>query len=93
MNRRVFAVRDVKASEYLGLFLLKTPEEAQRIFLSAVKEDPRVSKFPRDYAVHELGTFDTELGVLVGAPGRDVTPYSEVDAIVSEARGKIPVSG
>jgi len=80
----VFAVRDLKSQEYLGLILLKNAEEAQRLFLACLADDPRIKRFPKDYAIHDLGGFDTEVGVLEGSPVRDVTPYTEVDAWVAQ---------
>lgn len=86
MLRKVYSVRDVKAAEYLGLVIFKTELEAQRFFLLSVTDKRGTMwRFPRDYVIHEVGTFDTETGVLARrepVPG-DVTPYGVLESFLA----------
>lgn len=80
------ALRDVKVREYGPLMVFTTAEEAKRLFL-AVAGDAKstVGRFPRDYVMHELGTFDPESGQIVTHQFKsDLTPYSELDALLAE---------
>lgn len=81
MKRLIVSIRDVKLGEYLGLSLTKNTAETQRHFMTLVTQDGNaINKFPRDYQVHIVGTFDTELGALMSPQNvEDVTPYCEVD--------------
>jgi len=89
MLRNIFALRDVKISEYMNLIILKNKEEAERYY-GMVVTDTRgpCSKHPRDYGIHHLGTIDTDTGIImpIGAP-KDVTPYNMLDAMELEKKG------
>lgn len=81
MKRLMVSIRDVKVGEYLGITLTKNTAEAQRHFLTLVNHEGAIlNKFPRDYQLHIVGTFDTELGACCpGINVEDITPYCEVD--------------
>lgn len=82
MLRNLYALRDVKIGEYMNLIMLKNKEEAQRYF-GMVITDQRgpCSKFPRDYAIHHLGSMDSDAGTINPNQPVDVTPYSVVDEL------------
>lgn len=86
MEKRVYSIRDIKAGEYLGLVLFGTESEAQRFYLLTITDRRGTMwKFPRDYAIHEVGVFDVQTGVVrrrEPVPG-DVTPYSAIDSFVA----------
>lgn len=63
----MYAVYDLKAAAYLQPFFSALDATAVRA-LAAVVNDPSsmISKFPGDYALFQIGTFDEVLGQLVG---------------------------
>ncbi len=67
MILQVFSVFDVKAEAYLPPFFMKTKGEAIRAF-SASCNDPEsmFSKYPLDYTLMAIGTFDDSSGVISG---------------------------
>lgn len=84
MNRQVYSIRDRKAEEYLGLVIFKTELEAQRFFaLSIMDKRGNMWRFPRDYALFLVGSFDTETGFLFKNDPipREVTPFAIVDQL------------
>lgn len=85
MNRGIYALRDVKISEYMNLIHLKNAAEAERFFimLCADQRAP-MSKAPKDYTIHEIGHFDTETGEIKPCLPKDVTPHSAVDMAIRE---------
>lgn len=86
MNKGIYSIRDIKIGEYMNLLHLKNAAEAERYFLMLCAE-PRAPMFkaPKDYAIHELGNFDTDSGVIMSARvPRDVTPHSAVDMAIRE---------
>lgn len=84
MQRTIYSIRDVKAGEYLGLVIFRNEAEAQRFYLQTVTDKRgHMWKFPRDYAIYELGGVDVVSGVIERAPvPKDVTPYSVIDSFV-----------
>lgn len=80
MNKIVVSVRDLKSKEYLYLLHFKTPDEAKRFYTDVLK-DPRsvINKHPRDYALHQIATFNTESGVMTPQLMEDHTPYDVLD--------------
>lgn len=91
MKRIITSIRDLKTQEYMGLGLTKNTAEAQRHFLALLQANNNpIASFPKDYAVHELAIFDTETGKITLADNypSDVTPHSEVDALMNPVRGK-----
>lgn len=105
MLKGVYSIRDIKASEYLGLVLFGTVAEAQRFFLLTITDRRGTMwKFPKDYAIHEVGTYDVQTGVVSRREPvpADVTPYSAVDSFLAfctsiekameNANGKAPKS-
>lgn len=65
---KLFSVYDAKAEQYSVPFSERTHESARRSFVVAVrdKETP-VGRFPADYALFVVGSFDEETGVVTPA--------------------------
>lgn len=80
MTRLVVSIRDVKVGEYMSLVVVKNVGEAERAFQNLCME-PRspLHRFPRDYQMHQVGTFNPESGEISGISVKDVTPYSWID--------------
>lgn len=65
MTIELFAVMDQAAARFLEIFCAPTVEFAIRGFREAVgKEGHQFQKFPEDYALYHVGTFDMELGAI-----------------------------
>lgn len=66
MNDEIFTVYDSAARRYLQPFCAPTIEVALRIFRElANKPDHQFGKFPNDYELRHIGSFDAERGVVV----------------------------
>lgn len=88
MKTHIYSLRDVKAGYYMNMVLLRNDVDAERFFL-AILEDQRspIAKFPKDYAIFWIGTFDNESGEVIplGIP-KDVTPHSAVDNFINQPK-------
>jgi hypothetical protein len=66
MLLNVFSIYDSKSEMFSQPFFSPTPGAAMRAFSSEVnKEGSDFNRFPDDYTLHHLGTFDDALGFLV----------------------------
>ncbi len=69
----LFAVFDAAAKRYIDPFCGPTVEFAIRGFKEACQRaDHQFSKFPEDYALYHVGSFDPELGVITGMTARKI---------------------
>ncbi len=65
MKMELFAVLDQAAERFLELFCAPTLEFAIRGFREACgQEGHQFRKFPEDFSLFHVGTFDCELGVI-----------------------------
>lgn len=63
MNHQVMCVYDSKARVYYKPYYVSTVEVGQRAFAGAVSDvGTEVSKFPADFVLFHLGTFDDDTG-------------------------------
>lgn len=63
MLQGVFSVFDSKAAAYLPPFYAPTAGSALRSFMDAIsKADHPFGKYPEDYTLFELGSFDDSTG-------------------------------
>lgn len=68
MNVEMFTVYDSAARRYLDPFCAPTIEVAIRLFRElANKPDHAFGKFPGDYELRHIGSFDAEAGILIAA--------------------------
>lgn len=66
---KIFTVHDSKAEAYLPPFYMKTKGEALRAFETTVKdENSQFNKYPADYTLVELGTFNEETAAISAHP-------------------------
>lgn len=64
MVHEMFAVWDSKAEEYMNPFVASTKGLAIRSFIGyATEKDSVVGKYPADFSLFHLGSFDTVTGV------------------------------
>jgi len=65
MRVEIFTVYDSAARRYLEPFFAETQEVAMRMFRQLVnKEGHQFAKFPEDYTLFHLGTFNQESGLI-----------------------------
>lgn len=67
MKRILFCVYDTKSGQHGNPFIMESDESAKRSFLDSLAEvrmPTLLSKFPTDYELRRLGTYDTETGEL-----------------------------
>ncbi len=65
MNNEIFTVLDQAAQMFLEPFFSPTVDAALRGFKEAcTKEGHQFQKFPEDYALYHIGTYDAELGMI-----------------------------
>lgn len=73
MNEELFTVFDSAAKRYLPPFTAQTVEVAIRRFRESLKDPQHVfARFPEDYTLFHIGSFDAEKGLLIPL----VTPHS-----------------
>ena len=62
----LFSIKDVKAGTYSAPFVACTSAEAQRILTSMVcyGGENLISKYPSDYELYQIGSYDKRTGVL-----------------------------
>lgn len=82
MDRKILivAVRDAKTEMFMQPWFAPTPGVAERSFTEAVnanREHDLVSKYPEDFALFRLGTFDEVTGKIEG----DLQPQQLVTAL------------
>lgn len=65
MKKQVYSVYDLKSEFYGPPVLFHNDEDARRGFASVYsRSDSPMVKYPQDYRVFRLGTFDDNAGVL-----------------------------
>lgn len=63
MELKIYSIRDSKGEIYMQPFFQKTHGEAERSFKQlANDEKTTVSKFPEDFDLYHLGTYDDQTG-------------------------------
>ncbi len=74
MNVELFSVFDQAAARYMDPFPGPTIEFAIRGFREAcTTEGHQFQKYPEDYALYHVATFDAELGVVSGFAARKIS--------------------
>ncbi len=78
METKLFSIRDTKGEIYNQPFFKFTHGEAERYFRE-VKADEKslVNKYPEDFDLYFIGSFDSQTGILKGSD----TPQHIVKAI------------
>lgn len=77
MNSELFSVFDQAAERFIEVFGCPTVAFALREFEAACrKEGGQFWKFPEDYALYHIGTFDMVSGEIVPLTGRKVAMAS-----------------
>lgn len=63
MELKIYSIRDAKAEIYNAPFFQKTHGEAERNFTQLVNDEKStVAKFPEDFDLYFLGTYDDNTG-------------------------------
>jgi len=72
-EKHLFSVYDSAAKLFLDPFVASTHEVAIREFRRIVNQaGHQFNRFPEDYTLYHLGTFDTESGTLIGSDPRSL---------------------
>ena len=75
----VFTVRDAVADRFLEPFFLPNEGTARRSFSEAVNSPGhQFNKYPEDYALYVIGSFDEEAGVLTPCEARKLVNAGNV---------------
>lgn len=61
---QLYSVHDSKAGMFSPPFVARSNGEACRMVLLSAKPDTLLHKFPEDYSVYELGSFDEVSGAI-----------------------------
>lgn len=92
MKQNIYAIRDVKVQSYMRPFPGNHVEEVKRSVAQACL-DPETSlaKYPQDYELFFIGSFDDEKGTFENAPNgpRHITGILELKLKAEEATGQI----
>lgn len=65
MNLKIYSVYDSKAQAYLPMFTVRSHGEAVRQFTDlANNKQTAVNKYPEDFSLMELGSFDDNTGTI-----------------------------
>lgn len=87
MIQLITCIRDVKAGLYMSAMLaVRTEGEAKRHYMNMLNSAAPSSSFqryPKDYAIYLLGSFDPETGEIIAQFPKDITPHSDVDAYIA----------
>lgn len=63
MQLKIYSIRDAKAEIFNAPFYKNTHGEAERDFSMLVNEEKsKINKFPEDYDLYHLGSFDDQTG-------------------------------
>lgn len=68
MKRLLFCVYDSKSDQYGSPFIMESDESAKRSFLDSLAEvrmPTLLSKFPSDYELRRIGSYDTGTGIII----------------------------
>ncbi len=77
MNSEIFSVFDQAADRFLDIFSQVTIEAAIRDFrMACTKPEHQFNKFPEDYALYHVGTWQPELGEIVPMKARKISMAS-----------------
>lgn len=78
MQLKIFTIRDSKAEAFLTPFFQKSHGEAERNFKEITKDEKSmISKYPDDYDLYYVGTYDDQTGFIESLP----TPQHVVKAV------------
>lgn len=69
MKQQVYSIRDQKVGMFNSPFFNKTHGEAERNFTELIRDDKSMpNKYPEDYTLYHLGTYDPETGLISSLP-------------------------
>lgn len=73
MEKQIFSVYDTAADMFLEPFFCPSIDFALREFKRAVNDEGhQFNRYPEDYTLFHIGTFDAKKGDLIGFPPRSV---------------------
>lgn len=68
MIKRMFAIYDAKTQVYHPPFMAHNEQDAMRQVLEVISEGRNmISKYPADYTLVEVGSFDDSKGIVTGS--------------------------
>ena len=66
MTANIYTVKDEMTGTFLNPNIIKTDEEALRIFKYQINNTPIWKDNPEDFSLYKVGNFDDETGTIVG---------------------------
>lgn len=92
MKNEFFSVFDMAAKMYIEPFQAPTIEFAIRGFKEACEQpEHQFAKFPEDYALYHIASFDAELGEMKGFEARKIAQASTYITRRQGAEGILPM--
>lgn len=87
MVLKMFSIRDTKAEIFNPPFYKNTHGEAERDFTSVVNDEKSMPfKYPEDYDLYYLGTYDDQTGKIESQP----TPEHVLKAVQLKRNSQVP---
>jgi len=69
MQLQLFSLRDLKAKLWLAPSAYRSQQDATRALVLAVaREDSDLARYPEDYQLYHVGSFDDESGIFSPCP-------------------------
>lgn len=69
MKYLVFSVRDKAVEAFLTPFFARSDAEATRMFAGTMRADNNLSRYPGQYDLFRIGSFEDTSGMIAGEPG------------------------
>lgn len=66
MTAGIYTVKDEMTSTFLNPSVIKTDQEAVRVFKYNINNTPIWKDNPEDFSLYKVGTFDDNTGTIIG---------------------------
>lgn len=89
MQQHLYSIFDTKSREFSPPQIHHNDDVASRTVLGALTGDSMLSRFPQDYELHHVGTFDSEKGIFNSASPRFIVAISTLHQLL-QADNTVP---
>lgn len=73
MTANIYTVKDELTNTFLNPAVIKSDDEAKRLFKYQVNNTPIWKDNPEDYSLYKVGTFDDNTGTIIGTTPEKLT--------------------
>lgn len=73
MTANIYTVKDELTNTFLNPAVIKSDDEAKRLFKYQVNNTPIWKDNPEDYSLYKVGTFDDSTGTIIGITPEKLT--------------------